>query len=75
MLRKLGSVLLIVGLLVGIHPQATLTQEITAEAEIRHVLADYVSGWREADVERLAGVLSLEAGSVQPSRAKRSCGR
>jgi hypothetical protein len=61
MLRKSGSVLLIAGLLFGLRPQAILSQESTDEAAIRHVLADYVSGWREADVERLAGVLAQEA--------------
>ncbi len=64
MFRKLGSVLVIVGLLIGLQPQSVMSQENTDEAEIRRVLADYVSGWREADVERLAGVFSLEAGSV-----------
>ena len=34
------------------------------EAAIRHVVAEYVAGWREGDVERLSEVFDLDHGHI-----------
>ena len=48
-------------MLFSINAQA---EETGDEAAIRHVVAEYVAGWRDGDVERLAKIFALDHGHI-----------
>lgn len=54
-------VLALAAILMSFNAQA---EETSDEAAIRHVVSEYIAGWRDGDVERLAKVFVLDHGHI-----------
>lgn len=64
MRRRLSVIVLICACFTCIGTRELAAQSPSDEDQIRGVLADYVTGWRDGDAERLARVFATDEGRI-----------